>query len=30
MALASTFLEQYHKDRDTFLNHIVQVTGDET
>jgi hypothetical protein len=24
------FLEQYHKDGDKFLNHIVQVTGDET
>jgi hypothetical protein len=27
---ALTFLEQYHKDGDEFLNHIVQVTGDET
>jgi hypothetical protein len=25
-----TFLEQYHKDGDEFLNHVVQVTGDET
>jgi hypothetical protein len=24
------FLEQYHKDADEFLNHIVRVTGDET
>jgi hypothetical protein len=24
------FLEQYHKDVDELLNHIVQVTGDET
>jgi bifunctional pyridoxal-dependent enzyme with beta-cystathionase and maltose regulon repressor activities len=24
------FLEQYHKDGDEFLNHILQVTGDET
>jgi hypothetical protein len=24
------FLERYHKDGDEFLNHIVQVTGDET
>jgi hypothetical protein len=24
------FLKQYHKDGDEFLNHIVQVTGDET
>jgi hypothetical protein len=23
-------LERYHKDGDEFLNHIVQVTGDET
>jgi hypothetical protein len=29
IALALTFLEQYHKD-DEFLNHIVRVTGDET
>jgi hypothetical protein len=24
------FLEWYHKDGNEFLNHIVQVTGDET
>jgi hypothetical protein len=24
------FLERYHKDCDEFLDHIVQVTGDET
>jgi histone-lysine N-methyltransferase SETMAR len=24
------FLEQFHKDGDQFLNHIVRVTGDET
>jgi hypothetical protein len=24
------FLQQYHKDGDKFLNHIIQVTGDET
>jgi hypothetical protein len=29
-ALALTFLEQYHKGGDEFLNHIVQVTDDET
>jgi hypothetical protein len=29
-ASASTFLERHHKDDDGFLNHIVQVTGDET
>jgi hypothetical protein len=29
MTSASTFLEQYHKD-DDILNHIIQVTGDET
>jgi hypothetical protein len=23
-------LEQYHKDGDEFLNHIVRVTGEET
>jgi spore coat polysaccharide biosynthesis protein SpsF (cytidylyltransferase family) len=23
------FLEQYHKDGDEFLRHIVRVTGDE-
>jgi hypothetical protein len=30
MASALTFLKQYHKDDDEFLNHIVRVTGDET
>jgi hypothetical protein len=30
MTSTSTFLEQYHNDNDEFLNHIVQVTGDET
>jgi hypothetical protein len=30
MASALIFLEQYHKDDDEFLSHIVQVTGDET
>jgi hypothetical protein len=30
MALASTFLEQYHKFGDEFLNHIIQVTCGET
>jgi hypothetical protein len=30
MASALTFLEQYHKDGDEFLNYIVQVAGDET
>jgi hypothetical protein len=30
MALSSTFLEQYHKDDDEFLSHIIHVTGDET
>jgi hypothetical protein len=30
IALALTFLEQYHKDGDGFLNHIIPVTGDET
>jgi hypothetical protein len=29
MALALTFLERYHKDGE-FLDHIKQVTGDET
>jgi hypothetical protein len=29
-ALALTFLERYHKDVEEFLNHIIQVTGDET
>jgi alpha-amylase/alpha-mannosidase (GH57 family) len=30
MASALAFLERYHKDGHEFLNHIVQVTGDET
>jgi hypothetical protein len=30
MASAFTFLEWYHKDGDTFLNHILRVTRDET
>jgi hypothetical protein len=30
LALTLTFLERYHKDGNEFLNHIVQVTGDET
>jgi hypothetical protein len=30
MALVLTFLEQYHKDGDELLNHIVGVIGDET
>jgi hypothetical protein len=30
MASALTFLGRYHKDGDRFLNHIVQLTGDET
>jgi hypothetical protein len=30
MASALTPLETYHKVGDDFLNHIVQVTGDET
>jgi hypothetical protein len=30
VASALTFLERYQKDGDEFLNHIVQVTGDET
>jgi hypothetical protein len=33
MASALTFWERYYdsyKDSDEFLNHIVQVTGDET
>jgi hypothetical protein len=30
MASALTFLEQYHKDGDEFLSHIVGATGDET
>jgi hypothetical protein len=29
-ASALTFLEQYLKDGNEFLNHIGQVTGDET
>jgi hypothetical protein len=28
MASAMTFLEQYHKDCNVFLDHIVRVTGD--
>jgi hypothetical protein len=30
MASAFTFSEQYHKNGDEFLNHIIQITGDET
>jgi hypothetical protein len=30
MVSALTFLERYHKDGGEFLNHIVQVRGDET
>jgi hypothetical protein len=30
MASALTFLECYHKDGDECLNHIIQLTGDET
>jgi alpha-amylase/alpha-mannosidase (GH57 family) len=30
MVSTLTFLERYHKDGDEFLNHIVQVTGEET
>jgi hypothetical protein len=30
MFSALNFLEQYYKDGDEFLNHIIQVTGDET
>jgi hypothetical protein len=30
LALALTFLEQYHEDGNEFLSHIVQVTGYET
>jgi hypothetical protein len=30
IASALIFLKQYHKDSNEFLNHIVQVTGDET
>jgi hypothetical protein len=29
-ALTLTFLKLYHKDGDEFLNHTVQVTGEET
>jgi hypothetical protein len=28
--MALTFLHRYYNDGDEFLNHIVQVTGDET
>jgi hypothetical protein len=30
MAYPLTFLEQYHKDGDEYLSHIMGVTGDET
>jgi hypothetical protein len=30
VTLSLTFLEQYHEHGNEFLNHIVQVTGDET
>jgi hypothetical protein len=30
MASALTFLEQYHKDSNEFLIHIVGVAGDDT
>jgi hypothetical protein len=30
MASALTFLEQYHKNGNEFLIHIIRVTGDET
>jgi hypothetical protein len=30
LALALTFLEQYHKDDVEFLSHFTRVTGDET
>jgi hypothetical protein len=30
MASALTFLEQFHKDGDEFLTHIVRATSDET
>jgi hypothetical protein len=30
MASALTFLEQYCRNGDEFLNHIVRVTGDGT
>jgi hypothetical protein len=29
LALALTFQEQYHKDGNEFLNHIIILTGDE-
>jgi hypothetical protein len=29
-SLSFDFSEQYHKDGNKFLNHIVRVTGDET
>jgi hypothetical protein len=28
MASALTFLEQYHKDGDEFIGHIIRVTRD--
>jgi hypothetical protein len=30
MTSALTFFEGYHKDGYEFVNHVVQVTGDET
>jgi hypothetical protein len=30
MALALTFLEQYHKEGNEFLSNTVRVTGNET
>jgi hypothetical protein len=27
---AENIVEQYHKDGDEFLNHIIQATGNET
>jgi hypothetical protein len=30
MTLALAYLEQYHKDGNQFLSHIVRVAGDET
>jgi hypothetical protein len=30
IALAFTFVEQYHKDGYEFLRHIIRVTGNET
>jgi hypothetical protein len=27
---ALTFVERYHKNGNEFLNHIIQITGDET